>query len=289
MLGVQSTCGVCNEKIKQDVNTAVFDCGHRHHLSCVMDRAALYDAKCPVCSSVQNLNLKPNLGNDRHIAISSTTEARIKRRQMVPKQPSNWLVSWYRSMFRKDPVTFKEHVQAGFKLPELTRLGFTPRDAVQEGVSWSFVSNLHTSAQLLQFGFKWSDMSVMNMKPMDLKSFTWSQLKHTLQLTARDLLALNITLSEITELGFSPHQLNDLGFTFEILMSMGGNVKTLREMGLSIEDINTYFMPTNNQWVSTGFYDKKKLTMYGWDLDTAIRVLPAQTDRVHGRQIRLAF
>ena len=289
MLGVQSTCAVCNEKIEQASNMAVFDCGHKHHLSCVLERVALFDSKCPVCSSVQNLNLKPNLGNDRSIAISSTTEARIKRRQMRPKQNSNWIMSVWRSFFRKEPVTFKEHMQAGNDLPELTRLGFTPRDAVQEGIPWSFVSKLYTSSQLLQFGFKWSDMSVMNMKPMDLKSFTWSQLKHTLQLSARDLLSLNITLNEITELGFSPHQLNDLGFTFDILMSMGGNIKTLRDMGLSIEDINTYFTPNINQWMRAGFYDKKKLTTYGWDLDTAIRVLPAQTDRIHGRQIRLAF
>lgn len=289
MLGVQSTCAVCNEKLEKDVNMAVFDCGHRHHLSCVLERAAIYDAKCPVCSSVQNLNLKPNLGNDRNIAISSSIEARIKRRQMVPKQSNNWLVAWFRSVLRKDPVTLKEHMQARIKLPELTRLGFTPRDAVQEGIPWSFVSNLYTSSQLLQFGFKWSDMSTMDIKPMDLKSLTWSQLKHTLKVSARDLLSLNITLAEITELGFSPHQLNDLGVSFDLLMSMGGNVKTFKEMGLSVEDINTYFRPSINQWVNTGFYDKNKLTMYGWDIDSVIRVLPAQTGRAHGRQIRLAF
>jgi hypothetical protein len=98
-----------------------------------------------------------------------------------------------------------------------------------------------------------------------------------------------MSLVEVADLGLSPHQLNDLGFTFDILASMGGNVKTFKDLDMSVEDIKTYFTPNGNQWADAGFYDKEKLERYGWDVGKVSRVLPAATDRICGRHIRLAF
>ena len=76
-------CAICHIKLdRSGKNVAIFDCGHRFHLSCVLKGKNVYRTGCPTCSMVQNLNLKPNLGDDRKIAIASNTQARIKRRQM---------------------------------------------------------------------------------------------------------------------------------------------------------------------------------------------------------------
>jgi len=285
------SCSICKEKIKPSKNLAVFDCGHKHHLSCVMTRASCYDTKCPTCSEVQNLNLKPDLGDDRKIAITSAMEARIKRRQMLPKQDTGWFFSLLAAIspFKKTPQNAKDHISAGYSLSELARQGFTPDDCVQDRIPWNFMTNNASAQQLLQFGFGWKEMVSMGVKSNDLNKFTWSQIKHTLNISAKDLLKLNMSFAELAELKLSPHQLNDLGFTFDIFESMGANVRNFEALGMSIEEIKTYFTPTITQWMNTGFYDKEMLSSYGWDIATVIRVLPAMTDRIAGRQLRLTF
>ena len=285
------TCSVCKEKVKAPKNVAVFDCGHKHHLSCVMNRASCYDTKCPTCSEVQNLNLKPDLGDDRKIAITSAMEARIKRRQMLPKQERSWFFNLLKAIspFNHSPQTVKDHISAGYSLSELARMGFTPDDCVQDRLQWQYMAKNASAQQLLQFGCGWKDMVSMGVKCQDLTNFTWSQIKHTLNITARDLLKLNMTFAELAELNLSPHQLNDLGFTFDIFESMGASVRNFETLGMTIEEIKTYFTPTITQWANAGFYDKDMLSSYGWDIATVSRVLPAMTDRIAGRQLRLAF
>jgi len=285
-------CAICHMKIdRKGTNVAVFDCGHRFHLSCVLKGKNVYRTGCPTCSMVQNLNLKPNLGDDRKIAIASNTQARIKRRQMKPKVEPSWfqkLLAAF-SPFASTPETMTEYIKAGYKLGDLQKMGFTPDDTVQEKIPWNYLRSKAKVSQLLQFGFKWKDMVAMGIRPHDLKDFNWSQTKHSLNLNANELLKLNMNLSELADLQYTPHQLNDLGFNWETFVAMGADVSTIPAFKMSIEDIKTYFNPNMSQWMAAGFYDKKRLTQNGWNVDEIIATLPALTQRADGRQLRLTF
>lgn len=285
------TCAVCHQKVKGVKNIAVFDCGHKHHLSCVLTRATYFNTKCVHCSEVQNLKLKPDLGDDRDTAMLAAIEAKIKRHQMEPKPEPGFLYSILTALspFVSEPSRFKEYLYAGYNLPELKKMGFTPSDSIQDNMSWNNIRKYVDTQQLLQFGFTWQDMVALGIRAEHLKDFTWSQIKHTLGLNAKDILKLNVTLEEISELKYTPHQLNDLGFTWEIFSAMGANVSTLKMFDISIEDIKTYFSPTMNQWLDSGFYNRDMLVRNGWDVDKVIQTLPQVDCRADGRTLRLAF
>lgn len=292
MSNVVDGCPLCNQKFeKNGSDVAIYDCGHRFHLSCILKNTKYYSSSCPTCSKVQNLNLKPNLGDDRQIAMTSNIRARIKRRQLQPKTEPNWFVKFLSSLspFNSTPETIKDYISAGYKLSELQKTGFTPEDCVQEKISWEFIRKKVKPTEILQFGFKWKDMVSMGIKSTNLKDFTWSQIKHTLNLSATELLKLNMTLQELADLEYTPHQLNDLGFNWEIFTALGASVETLPSFKMTIDDIKTYFNPTVNQWIQAGFYDKQRLQKAGWPIDEVIHTLPRTTDRTSGRQIRLTF
>lgn len=285
-------CSICHEKMKNPkTNVAVFDCGHKYHLSCVLSRATYFNTKCSLCSEAQNLKLKPNLGDDRRIAMLSNIEARVKKHQMQPLPEKTFFKSLlnFLTPFKSTPSTFKDYLNAGYKLSELKRMGYTPSDCLQESISWQTMRKNVTTSHLLQFGFNLKDMISLGIKPHELQDFTWSQLKHTLNVTAQDLLKLNMTLQELADLQYTPHQLNDLGFTWEIFSAMGGNVTTFSSFNMTIDDIKTYFNPTMNQWMDAGFYNRQLLLQNGWDVDTVIRTLPQLTGRADGRTLRLTF
>lgn len=285
-------CVLCHKKFnKNGNNIASFDCGHRFHLSCILKNAKYYSTSCPICSKVQNTKLKPNLGDDRSIAMASNIQARIRRRQLQPKQQMTWFMKILSTItpFNKTPENLTEYISAGYNLTELQKTGFTPDDCIQENIKWDYIIKKASIAHILQFGLKWKDMVSMGIKPHNLKDFTWSQLKHTLNLNASELLKLNMTLTELGELEYTPHQLNDLGFTWEIFTALGASVETMPSFRMTVDEIKTYFSPTVNQWIQAGFYDKNRLTKAGWDVNDVILVLPRTTDRSSGRQLRLAF
>ena len=285
-------CAICHGKFnKNGTNVASYDCGHRFHLSCVLKNVNYHSTSCPTCSKVQKISLKPNLGDDRTIAMSSNIQARIKRRQLQPKTEMNWFIKFLSAItpFNKTPETLTEYISAGYNLSDLQKIGFTSDDCIQENIKWDYITKKFTIAHLLQFGLKWKDMVSMGIKPHHLKDFTWSQLKHTLNLNASELLKMNMTLQELGQLEYTPHQLNDLGFTWEIFTALGASVETMISFKMSIDEIKTYFSPTVNQWFQAGFYDKNRLTQSGWDVDDVIRVLPRNSDRSSGRQLRLTF
>lgn len=285
-------CAICHAKFtKSATNLAIYDCGHTFHLSCVLKNAKLYNSSCIICNGVQNLNLKPNLGDDRNIAIKSNIQARIKRRQMTPVVEPSWIIKLLStfSPFNTQPQTISDYIGAGYKLSDLTRDGFTPSDCVQAKMQWSTLRQKYSMAHLLQFGFKWKEMTELGIKSRNLKDFTWSQLKHGLGLSANDLLKLNMNLQELADLEYSPHQLNDLGFNWETFVAMGANVETLSAFKMSIQDIKTYFNPNVHQWHAAGFYDKNRLTKSGWPIEDVIAALPNAPVRADGRQLRLTF
>jgi len=284
-------CNVCHQKVSGVKNIGVFDCGHKFHLSCVLSRATYFDTKCPLCAQVQNIHLKPDLGDDRNIAMLSSIEARIKRHQIKPKAPESFIVSIlsFFSPFRSTPSTFKDFLNAGYKLSELKKMGYTPSDCIQENIPWQNMIDNVSITHLLQFGFTWKDMVVLGIKPEHLNKFTWSQIKHTLNITAEDLLKINMTLQELADLNYTPHQLNDLGFTWEKFAAMGANVNTFTVFNMSVQDIKTYFNPSMNQWLDSGFYNRESLVKNGWDIEAISRILPQTNGRADGRTLRLTF
>ena len=289
---MNDSCNVCHEPLNSKTNLAVFDCGHKFHLHCIIKRAGFYATTCPTCTSDKLLNLKPNLGDDRKVSMASTIQARIKRRQMQPKEELGF---WARILSAISPFHnsresgLKELISSGVKLTELKKSGYTSEDCVQAKISWDFMRKNCKTGHLLQFGFKWKDMVSMGIKCDHLNDFTWSQMKHTLNINANELLRLNMNLTELAELAYSPHQLNDLGFNWDIFVSMGANVSTLPAFKMTIEDIKTYFNPSIKQWMAAGFYDKAKLIKNGWDVSEVIRLLPDCDYRSDGRQLRLTF
>ena len=98
-----------------------------------------------------------------------------------------------------------------------------------------------------------------------------------------------MTLHELADLEYTPHQLNDLGFTWDKFAAMGANVKTFKAFDMSVEDIKTYFNPTMNQWLDSGFYNRELLLQNGWNVEDVIRILPRTNGRADGRTLRLAF
>lgn len=293
MSSVDNSCSLCQQSFdKQGKNLAVFDCGHKFHLSCVLKHTKMYTTGCPVCNKVQKLNLKPNLGDDRNIAMSATIQARIKRRQLTPRPEENFFMKLIHAIspFKAEPRTLREYISAGYRLPDLQKQGFTPDDCVQEKISWDFMVKHASINHILQFGLKWKDMVSMGIKSNNLKEFTWSQIKHTLNLNANEMLKLNMTLHELADLEYTPHQLNDLGFTWETFVALGASVESMPCFKMTVEDIKTYFNPSFNQWLQAGFYDKQRLTKSGWSTEDVIRLLPKSTGRTaDGRTLRLTF
>ena len=58
MSNVVDGCPLCNQKFeKNGSDVAIYDCGHRFHLSCILKNTKYYSSSCPTCSKVQNLNL----------------------------------------------------------------------------------------------------------------------------------------------------------------------------------------------------------------------------------------
>ena len=98
-----------------------------------------------------------------------------------------------------------------------------------------------------------------------------------------------IVISHKKFLNFTPHQLNDLGFTWDVLLSMGGDVKTLSYFNVELEDLKTYWNPTQGQWYEAGFYDKSRVIEAGWDIEHVTRLLPELDGRLSGRTLRLQF
>ena len=264
---------------------------HKFHLSCVLNRASHFNVSCPSCTD--NTTNKPSLGDDRMVSIQSSIEARVLARKIRPQDEKGFwssLYDWFHP-FKSNKETLMYYMNAGYPLSEIKKLGFTPEDAVQENIPWTKLCNFTTSDHLLAFGYKWSHMLLLGIKPFQLSSdyFTWTQIRHSLNIDAREILKMNITIQDLADLQFTPHQLQDLGFTWDVLLSMGGNTKTLGYFNISLDDFKTYWNPTQAQWYEAGFYDKSNVVEAGWDLDAVTRLLPVLDGRFSGRNIRLQF
>lgn len=283
-----SLCSICEDAISA-TNTAVFECGHVFHLSCVLHHATRYHTTCPDCA--QCPEKMPDLGGDRQVALAADIQRKIQQRQLRPNVEPNALQKWARIISPLTPhaVTFQEHMRHNKKLALIRQAGFCARDAVQEGVQWSEVASRYSPRDIIDFGFTWNDMVSMGIRPVDVQSFTWSQQQHALELNAGKLMQMRMTITELASLQYSTHQLIELGFDWATLARMGANVDTWPLFKFELADLKRYWSPTISQWVSAGFYDKERLARSGWPMESVLELLPAMTQRSAGRSLRLSF
>lgn len=281
-------CSICEQGISQ-TNTAIFECGHTFHLSCVMQHATLYHTTCPECQV--NSTRLPDLGTDRQVAQDADIQTRIQQRQLKPTVEHSTFEKFARVISPLTPrvVSFLEHMRHNKKLSVIRQAGFCPRDAVQEGIRWPDIATRYKSTDILEFGFAWDHMVSMGIRPSDVQNFTWSQQKHKLELDAAKLMKIRMTITELASLQYSTHQLIELGFDWPTMARMGANVGTWPLFKIELADIKRYWSPTISQWVAAGFYDKDRLARSGWPMDDVLEVLPAMTQRSAGRTLRLAF
>jgi hypothetical protein len=272
-------------------DTAIFDCGHAVHLSCLLKQTQYGLYACPVCTDKASAALKPNLGKDREIAMQSTHSARVRERQLFPPKRPNIIsrVLNYFSPLTPVATTFQEHVHNKTSLKSMKTLGFTPADAIQDRVRWRRIQYNYTPEELMDFGFQWDHMVSLGIEPQHINAFSWNVLKNQLKLDSKKLLQLNISISELATLNFTCAQYHELGFDWPLWTRMGANVETLRPFNWSLQDIKTYWSPSVSQWIQAGFYDRKRLMAAGWPIEDARNVLPSLTQRNPGRSIRLNF
>ena len=279
-------CTLCSQTLSE-CNQATFECGHRFHLSCVLQQP--YSSLCSTCdNSATNL---PDLGLDRTVAISASIASRIQQRQLQPHTTSTLMQRLTQAITPLTPqaTLFSDHLYHNKRLSCIAKLGFEARDAVQERVKWSDIASRYSPVDILEFGFDWDHMVSMGITPDELQQFSWSQQSRWLKLNATKMMQMNMTISELAQLRYTAHQLLELGFEWQTLSNMGGNVATWVQFGFTLEDIKRYWSPTLTQLVSAGFYDKNRVQQAGWQMDDVLQALPSMDDRRSGRVLRLHF
>lgn len=279
-------CNICNKDIGPK-NRAVFDCGHTFHLSCVF--ASPYATMCSDCP--QHIESRPDIGNDREIAISSDMLLKVSERRLKPVTTVSMLTTLVQAItpLTPAPLTFIDHMKQNKKLTVIAASGFGPEDAVQERVRFSDIVSRYNSKDILEFGFEWEHMVQMGILPNHIKHFSWTQQKHKLKLNAEKMLKMRMTMTELADINYTTHQLVELGFTWQIMSTMGANVDTWKRFNFELEDIKRYWQPTLTQWVAAGFYDKERVQRAGWQMDSVLTSLPPMDQRASGRVLRLAF
>ena len=279
-------CTLCNE-IVSERNTATFACGHTFHLTCVLMQP--FSSLCSQCDhTVTDL---PDVGLDRKVAIASDIASKIQQRQFNCVPPTSLLQRIGNAISPLTPSLqhFSEHLYHNKSLSYISSLGFSPKDAVHERISWKKIASAYKAEDILEFGFNWQHMVEMGITPTCVKMFNWQQQQRRLELDARKLLQTNISLSELADFKYTTHQLLELGFDWNVMTQMGASVDSWRMFGFTLSDIKQYWNPSLSDLVSAGFYDKDRLKMAGWDIEDVLQTLPNLSERSSGRVLRLAF
>lgn len=282
---MSDTCVVCSREITSN-SYLRFDCSHRMHLQCGIERIQQYKTRCTKCEDDHN----PDLGTDRSLTLSANTMNKIRKRQLSPAPPRTWFrrLSTLVNPIIPSRSCFLDYVHSHSSLQECRAAGFTPDDAVRESISWSTLQKTYKVKALIDFGFKWSHMVCMNIQAKDLKDFTWNQIED-LNIKYTDLLQTDMSIEDLASLKFTPHQLTHLGFGFDMLLNMGANVNNLKNFEWSLNDIKLYFQPTATQWMNAGFYDRQKVLQAGWEEQNIRKVIPKLNARSKGRSLRIQF
>ena len=277
-------CVLCRQSLPNDPTrpgVARFECGHIFHLRCVLNHATNFRTACPSCDIAKDL--APNLGGDRCIAIAANAAAARRRRMLYPTAPQSTGQRLWNALVGSSAVSLAQHIQRGTKINDLQRLGFGPDDLVAENVHWNTLVQKYNATDILNFGVRWNHAVRMGVRPSALKMFTWAQLRHCLNISARDLMSIDVSITDLAEMNISPAHLVDMGFDWKAMESLGASVETLKALSMSVADIKTYFKPNAREFERAGFYDKQRLLKSGWDVDRVTSSIPASGWRANGR------
>lgn len=242
-------CILCDQPIvmKDRIrpNVATFECGHHFHLTCVLHHSrAKLTTECFKCKPVKTTTF-PNLSHDRILAMESLIQAR----QTKAKTTKGW--------FNFGTSSLKGMVSNGSSLNSIALKGYSPEDFVEESIGWRQLSKVYTADALMEFGFKWNHLLTMGFEPRDFKFVPWHHIKDTLNLKASDILQTSINLRELAALDLELYQLQELGFAWSDFVKMGGNSRTLKLLTDNMDDLITYFNPTQEQLFTAGFTEEK--------------------------------
>lgn len=242
------SCTLCEEPIVKSgsvrPNIATFSCGHEFHLSCTLSYSAENLSKaCPTCQLISENKI--NLGEDRSLAIQSLIDA---RRQHVDHSKKGFM-SWFTEK------SLQNMIKNGNSLDTLKLKGIRPEDIIEERIDWNTISSIYKTEALLDFGFKWHHMITMGFQPHHFKLLDWHQMTENLKLTASDMLKTSITIRELAELNIDIAHLHELGFRLKELKQIGANAETLKLLTDDLDDIKTYFRPTNSEWNEMGLLE----------------------------------
>tara|TARA_B100002051_G_C16711879_1_gene627097 strand:+ start:706 stop:1551 length:846 start_codon:yes stop_codon:yes gene_type:complete len=247
-------CDLCNTEImmsgKVRPNVATFRCGHNFHLSCVLKYSKTrYSDNCPKCNPVQFNNV-PNFGTDRQTSIETLVSARREHREI--RSDVSYLAA-VTNWFGKKSKALSTLVDYGTSLNTLQINGYLPEDFIENQVPWRTLSSRYTIDALLDFGFRWHHMVVMGFIPEDFKALSWQHMDDTLNLSATDMLRTSITIQQLADIKLSIQQIKQLGFTWKDLTDMGGTAKTFKLLTSNLNDLKTYFGPSDKDWEKAGF------------------------------------
>jgi len=221
---------------------------------------------CPSCKPVDTTSL-PNFSQDRLVALESLINARRKTRDVKPNIAFlGGLTSWFGKAVSLDTL-----VSNGTSLNTLKIQGYTTEDFIENQITWKKLCKVYTIDALIDFGCRWHHMVVMGFCPEDFKSFSWQQLYTTLNIRAKDMLKTSINVRQLSELNFSIQNIKQLGFSWTDLVNMGGDVKTLRMLTTNLDDIRTYFDPSQEQLVAAGFAPQN-VKRHNWKTETVTPV-----------------
>lgn len=247
-------CSICNENIvisgSLRPNTAVFECGHQFHLSCVLSYSKQrLQNTCPDCKQ-DTVRPFANFGEDRLLAMQALIDSR-RRTTTLTEDSGGW--SW----FKKTPASLSSLVKSGKSLHALKLDGYLPEDMVEEKITWAKLQKTYTIEALLEFGFTYAHMKRMGFE--EFKQLKLYQIKN-LNITATDMMESLSSISQLAELNLPLHELHALGFTWKDLMHLNGNAETLRLLTDDLAELKTYFEP--DSWEG---FTSENIEKYEWD------------------------
>tara|TARA_B100000900_G_scaffold411810_1_gene432264 strand:+ start:2516 stop:3190 length:675 start_codon:yes stop_codon:yes gene_type:complete len=135
--------------------------------------------------------------------------------------------------------------------------GYTPRQLVSSGVTWSSLCKAYGATALLENGFTWEHARAAGITAEQACSSGLA----AFNITADELMETSPTIKDIASLNLPVAELKKSGFTMDKLTSMGLTSATMRRFGDSLLPwSDTYTC----DWKSLGFISYEKAEKEGW-------------------------
>lgn len=174
--------------------------------------------------------LRPDLGEDRLLAIAAVVSARRDARKTEPSGFFN------RIMSSKSVTADRLKSYLRSNLTSLKLKGILPQDFVEQQVTFQELAH-HSVDAMIDFGFSWDHFMRMGLDAAGLQRFEFRHLK-TLRACSKDILNAGPTIHDLLAMQMSPQQLHELGFRWHDLKAIGADDDVLP---FSARDIDIYF------------------------------------------------